>query len=81
MAHFAKLDNDNKVIEIHLVANATLDSNNEEESGIEFLTQWSNGYTNWVQTSYNATFRGKYATIGDKWDGTNFVSSFIELTE
>jgi hypothetical protein len=28
----------------------------------------------WVQTSYNATFRGKYAGVGDKWDGTNFVS-------
>ena len=28
----------------------------------------------WLQTSYNANFRGKYAGIGDKWDGTNFVS-------
>ena len=26
----------------------------------------------WVQTSYHANFRGKYAGIGDLWNGTNF---------
>jgi len=29
---------------------------------------------NWLQTSFNANFRGKYAVPGDKWDGTNFIS-------
>ena len=28
----------------------------------------------WIQTSYNAKFRGKYAGIGDLWDGTNFTT-------
>jgi hypothetical protein len=28
----------------------------------------------WVQTSYNANFRGKYAGVGDTWDGTNFTT-------
>ena len=64
MAHFAKLDDNNKVLEIQIVNNASLDSKNEEQSGIIFLTNWSNGYTNWKQTSYNGKIRGNYAGIG-----------------
>ena len=81
MAHFAKLNENNIVIEVNVVSNDCLDSNNEEQSGIAFLSQWSNGYTNWVQTSYNARFRGKYAGIGDKWDGVNFISPITENVE
>jgi hypothetical protein len=29
----------------------------------------------WMQTSFNAKFRGKYAGVGDIWDGTNFISA------
>ena len=68
MAHFTKLDENNIVLEVHVVSNAALDSDNEEQSGIEFLTQWSNGYTNWKQTSYNATFRKNYAGVGFTYD-------------
>ncbi len=68
MAHFAKLDNNNIVLEVHVVNNDALDSNNEEQSGIEFLTQWSNGYTNWKQTSYNGNYRKNYAGIGYIYD-------------
>ena len=64
MAHFAKLNNKNLVLEIHCVANAALDLNNEEQSGIEFLTKWSGGYSNWKQTSYNSKIRGNYAGLG-----------------
>jgi hypothetical protein len=64
MAHFAKLDENNLVIEVHCIANEALDSNNEEESGIAFLIEWSGGYSNWKQTSYNSNFRGTYAGIG-----------------
>ena len=67
MAHFAKLDENNVVLEINVVSNETLDQNNEEESGIKFLTEWSGGYSNWKQTSYNNNFRGKYAGIGDTY--------------
>jgi hypothetical protein len=63
MAHFAKLDNDNKVLEVHVVSNAALDSKNEEQSGIQFLTEWSGGYSNWKQTSYNNKIRGNYAGV------------------
>lgn len=68
MAHFAKLDNNNIVVEVHVVSNEVLDSSNEELSGIEFLTSWSGGYSNWKQTSYNGTFRKNYAGIGFYYD-------------
>jgi hypothetical protein len=64
MAHFAKLNEDNIVIDVNVVSNSALDSNNEEQSGIEFLTEWSGGYTNWKQTSYNGNIRKQYAGIG-----------------
>ena len=64
MAHFAKLDSNNTVVEVNVVNNAVLDPNNEEASGVEFLTSWSKGYTNWVQTSYNGTMRKQFAGIG-----------------
>ena len=68
MAHFAKLNNDNLVVEVNVVNNEVLDPNNEEASGVEFLTTWSGGYTNWKQTSYNKNFRKEYAGIGFTYD-------------
>jgi hypothetical protein len=67
MAHFVKLQ-DNVVIEGYVVNNAALDPDNEEQSGIDFLTAWSNGYTNWKQTSYNGRIRYNYAGIGYVYD-------------
>jgi hypothetical protein len=68
MAHFAKLDENNIVIEVNVVNNEALDSTNEEASGIAFLTEWSGGYTSWKQTSYNGNFRKNYAGIGFTYD-------------
>lgn len=73
MAHFAKLDENNLVIEVHCVANEALDSQNEEASGIAFLTEWSGGYVNWKQTSYNGNTRKQYAGIGYTYDAVNDV--------
>lgn len=67
MAHFAKLDNNNIVLDIVVVSNNVINNLPFPESepiGIEFLNTWSNGYTSWKQTSYNATFRKNYAGIG-----------------
>ena len=67
MAHFAKLDQNNLVIEVNVVNNDDIQNLPFPESepvGIEFLTNWSNGYTNWKQTSYNANFRKNFAGIG-----------------
>jgi hypothetical protein len=68
MANFAKLDENNIVIAVNAVNNDILDQNNEENSGIEFLTEWSGGHSNWRQTSYNKNFRGHYAGIGFYYD-------------
>lgn len=68
MAHFAKLDENNIVLEVIVVNNDALDPNNEEISGIEFLTEWSGGHSNWKQTSYNGNIRANFASIGYTYD-------------
>jgi len=95
MAHFAKLDDNNVVLEVNALNNHelvtskdTVDENGNvvvslvesEDKGIAFLTAWSGGHTNWKQTSYNATFRGKFAGIGDTYNPvTNlFVAPTME---
>jgi hypothetical protein len=75
MAHFAKVSND--IIEqVIVVANSdcnNLDFPASEPVGQAFIA--SLGLDGeWKQTSYNANFRGKYAGIGDTWDGTDFVA-------
>lgn len=80
MAHFARVEN-GVVREVIVVNNEVLHDENgvEQESiGVDFCKSLYGADTEWVQTSYNATFRGKYAGSGDIWDGTNFVSSVVE---
>jgi hypothetical protein len=76
MAHFARVE-DNIVREVIVINNETLENKPFPESesiGIAFCKSLYGADTEWLQTSYNSTFRGKYAGSGDKWDGTNFVS-------
>jgi hypothetical protein len=76
MAHFAKLDKNNVVIEVNVVNNIELlaaDGSESELLGIAFLTRWSGGYSNWKQTSYNGKFRKHYAGIGFTYDPTRDV--------
>ena len=68
MAHFAELDENNKVLRVLVVDNA------HEDRGAEYLAVDCGLGGTWVQTSYNANFGGKFAGIGDTWDGTNFIS-------
>ena len=72
MAHFAKLDDTNTVLEVLCINNNELLVNGieKESKGIEFLINWSGGYTNWKQTSYNATIRKNYAGVGFTYDAT-----------
>ncbi len=69
MAHFAKLDENNKVLAVHVVVNdvITIDGNESEQAGIDFLTGL-HGHTLWKQTSYNGTFRKNYAGIDYYYD-------------
>lgn len=67
MAHFAKLDENNVVIEVNVVSNEVVNNlpfPDSEPLGIAFLTEWSGGYTNWKQTSYSKSFRKNFAGIG-----------------
>jgi len=67
VAHFAKLDENNNVLEVHCVHNnELLDENGveQEQKGIDFLVAWSGGYPHWKQTSYNGNIRKNYAGIG-----------------
>lgn len=73
MANFAKLDENNIVIAVNAVNNAVLDPADEEGSGIAFLTEWSGGYLNWKQTSYNHNIRKQYAGVGFYFDSINDV--------
>lgn len=68
MAHFVKLDENNIVIAGVTINNDAIDSDNEEASGIEFLTNLYGVAENWKQTSYNGNIRKNYAGIGYKYD-------------
>lgn len=68
MAHFAQLDKNNVVLQVLVV------DNSQEHRGQEFLADDCGLGGTWVQTSYNANFGGKFAGVGDTWDGTNFVA-------
>ena len=77
MAHFCKIE-DGIVRQVVVINNEVItdEKGKEQESlGAEFCAELFGG--TWVQTSYNAKFRGKYAGVGDTWDGTNFVSPTI----
>ena len=67
MAHFAKLDSNNIVEQVIVVANEdTADaSGTETESiGVAFCQKLVGDGTNWKQTSYHQNMRGNYAGIG-----------------
>jgi hypothetical protein len=77
MAHFAELNGNNIVIRVIVVHNnELLDENGteSEQKGIDFCVNLLGGV--WVQTSYNASIRFKYAGIGDTYDATRdaFIS-------
>jgi hypothetical protein len=62
MAHFAELDDNNKVINVLVTDNN--DPNGDE--GYQFLIDTFGG--TWVKTSYNATIRYNYAGLGYTYD-------------
>jgi hypothetical protein len=76
MAHFAKLDDNNVVLAVHVVNNdvITVDGVESEQAGIDFLADL-HGHNNWKQTSYNGSFRKNYAGIGYTYDSN--LDAFI----
>ena len=96
MAHFAQLDQINVVTQVIVVHNNELVASKQttvnedgsvsvsvvesEDNGIAFCKSLFGADTKWVQTSYNGSFRGKYAGIGDTYNATDnvFVSPVVE---
>ena len=69
MAHFAELGEDNIVLRVIVVHDNDCKDENGNESeavGAEFCRNLLGG--TWKQTSYNATFRARYAGIGYTYD-------------
>lgn len=77
MSHWAEIDENNIVLRV------TVGNNNDPagDEGYQWLMDNLGG--RWIQTSYNANFRNKYAAIGDTYDETNdiFVSPVVEIPE
>lgn len=85
MAHFARVEPapaSNLVIvrEVIAVNNDALGNESfpqSEELGQKFIS--SLGLSGeWLQTSYNANFRGKFAGINDLFDGVSFIPQLAE---
>lgn len=71
MAHFAKIDAENFVVEIIAIANEVLENlpfPQSESLGIAFCQSLYGEDTIWKQTSYNSNFRKHFAGIGYKYD-------------
>lgn len=76
MAHFAQLDETNKVINVIVIANKdTSDENGveNEEIGIAFCKSLFGQDTRWVKTSYNSNIRGMFAGINCSYDPINDI--------
>jgi hypothetical protein len=74
MAHWAEIDENNIVIRV------TVGDNNDPngDEGYKWLIDNLGG--RWIQTSYNANFRGKFAGIGDTYDEEldEFIAPYVE---
>lgn len=75
MAHFAKIDSDNRVVYVTKIHNdVLLDSEGieQEQLGLDFLNNNIESAT-WIQTSYNNNLRKQYAGVGYLYDPLNNV--------
>ena len=79
MAHFAELDENNKVLRVIVVHNDVIivDGKEQESVGQDFLKGLYGSDGIWIQTSYSHKFRKNYAGIGFEYDKSKDV--FIPL--
>ena len=87
MAHYAFMDNENNVV-VQVITGVDENETQTDENGntVGGSTEaWEQFYQDQIwnsgryckRTSYNAAttgYRGKYAALGDIWNGTEFVS-------
>lgn len=70
MAHFAQIDSNNLVVQVVVIDNADItdmDGNESEFLGQKTCRHIFGSDTVWVQTSYNASIRKNYASVGYTW--------------
>ena len=87
MAYFAEIDENNLVVQVIVISNKTLDEPElqfpeTEPLGQDFIANTMGLSGEWLQTSYNGNFRGKYAGIGYTFDASlgeygEFVPPYI----
>jgi len=71
MAHFAQIDENNNVINVIVINNEDVQNlpfPESESVGITFCKTLFGEETNWLQTSYNSSFRSQFACIGGFYD-------------
>lgn len=67
MAHFAKI-NENNIVEQIIVID-----NKYEKTADKFIKEVLKLEGKWIQTSYNASIRGKFAGVNDVYDPENDI--------
>ena len=74
MAHFAELDNNNKVLRVIVVGNDCVPSDEHVDGETWCVNFFKSG--TWKQTSYNHNFRKQYAGTGFTYDAAKnkFIS-------
>jgi len=89
MAHYAIIDERNIVIHVQTGVDETVTQINTDGTEVGGSTEaWEQFYTTQLanpnlfvkRTSYNAavnSYRGKYAGVGDTWNGTEFIAPII----
>lgn len=70
MAHFAKIDTNNIVIEVIVIPDS------EESNGHQFINYTLGLPGRWIQTSYNGNIRGDFAGVGSYYSESDDL--FIE---
>jgi hypothetical protein len=77
MAHFARIDESNTVLEVQVIKNVDIDGGNFPDSeplGQAFQASLGLDGT-WLQCSYSGSFRGAYPGIGWTYHAT--IDQFI----
>jgi hypothetical protein len=64
LAYFAKLEENNLVVQVDTIDKNNIDLSNEEASGIAILNAKYGETFNWKQTKYNPVFRKNWAKVG-----------------
>ena len=75
MAHFAELDQNNKVLQVVVISNEDVDANGgdqsaEAETFVATIVPFNPFGGAWKQTSYSGSFRKQYAGIGYSYDSS-----------